>query len=61
MKEFKEYLFEISIAGEGARLRYIPISAPSIKEARKLFAKRIKEITQKEFWLFGVFRRIETV
>lgn len=53
-----EYLFEISIKGEGERLRYIPISADNLKQARVLFAERIKKITTREFWLFAVFRRL---
>ena len=50
-----EYLFEISIEGEGERLRYIPISADNLKQARVLFAEKI---TTREFWLFAVFRRL---
>lgn len=52
-----EYLFEISIEGEGERLRYVPISADNLKKARVLFAEEVKKITTREFWLFGVFRR----
>ena len=55
-----EYLFEVSIEDEdeGEPLRYITISAPNLKTARKLFAVEIKKITTYEFCLFGVFRRI---
>ncbi len=53
-----KYLFEVGIEGEGEKLSYIGIVAPNLKKARKLFAEKMKKVTEREYWLFDVYRQI---